>query len=266
MQKDHRFFTVTADKADIRIDAYNVLYVVMDGNYAYLHTQSEAIRARITLEKLVPLLGENFIKVSRGCLVSVLAIHAVDEKINLSNGEMLDYSKKNKKEIIDLLAAKQRELIRSFSDSPLPVTPEHFRDYYRVFDHMPFAFCDIEMIFDSELRAVDWVFRYGNPALAELEKIPLDDLIGASFSHCFPNMDTKWLRTYERAALFGETLKIIDYSPEIDTYLDVICFPTFKGHCGCMLFDVSKLKSFRNTSDTEKALALFIGKLLSGNM
>ena len=34
-------------------------------------------------------------------------------------------------------------------------------------------------------------------------------MVGSLFS----NMDSKWLRSYERAALYGETLKIIDYSP-----------------------------------------------------
>ena len=33
-----------------------------------------------------------------------------------------------------------------------------------------------------------------------------------------------------------EDPEINDYSPEIDTDLKVICFPTFKGHCGCILF------------------------------
>ena len=87
-----------------------------------------------------------------------------------------------------------------------------------IFD-IPFAFADIEMVFDGECRAIDWVFRYGNPALAQLEKMPLEKLIGNSFGNLFPNMDTKWLRSYERATLFGETLQIIDHSPDIDAYL-----------------------------------------------
>ena len=90
-------------------------------------------------------------------------------------------------------------------------------------------------------------------------------MIDHSFGSLFPNMDAKWLRSYERATLFQETLKIIDYSPEIDTYLEVICFPTFQGHCGCILFDISKIKSFRKNTDTEKALALYFEKLVSGN-
>ena len=67
--------------------------------------------------------------------------------------------------------------------------------------------------------AVDWIFRYGNEALARLEKTPLEQLIDHSFGSIFPNMDAKWLRVYKRTALYGETLEIADYSPEIDTCL-----------------------------------------------
>ena len=55
---------------------------------------------------------------------------------------------------------------------------------------------------------MDWIFRYGNEALAEIEKTPLQQLINHSFGSIFPNMDEKWLRVYERTALFGETLKL----------------------------------------------------------
>lgn len=117
------------------------------------------------------------------------------------------------------------------------------------------------MIFNEEKHAVDWIFRYGNPALAKLEKLPLERLIGSSFGSLFSNMDTKWLKSYERATLYGENLEFVDYSPEIDTYLKVTCFPTFRGHCGCILFDISNIKFTENSSDAEKALMLYLGKL-----
>ena len=98
------------------------------------------------------------------------------------------------------------------------------------------------MVFDEEKRAVDWIFRYGNSELARLEKLPLDRLIGNSFGSLFSNMDSKWLRSYERAVLYGEKLELIDYSPEIDANLKVTCFPTFPGYCGCILFNISEIE------------------------
>ena len=117
------------------------------------------------------------------------------------------------------------------------------------------------MVFNEESHAVDWIFRYGNPALAKLEKLPLEQLIGSSFGSLFSNMDSKWLRNYERSTLYGEMLEMIDFSPEIDTYLKVICFPTFRGHCGCILFDISEIEFTRNSNDAETALMRYLGKL-----
>ena len=134
-------------------------------------------------------------------------------------------------------------MIAKISKKKLPLTPEEYGKYYKICDSLPFAFTDIEMVFNEEKKAVDWIFRYGNEALATLEKLPLDKMIGNSFSSLFSNMDSKWLQGYERATLYGETLEIIDYSPEIDTNLKIICFPTFPGHCGCILFNADQMKS-----------------------
>lgn len=71
-------------------------------------------------------------------------------------------------------------------------------------------------------------------------------------------MDSKWLLAYERAALYHEVLEIIDYSPEIDTYLKIICFPTFEGHCGCILFDISEITLLQNSVNAQNALMRYL--------
>lgn len=261
--KNAEKITINAGKNEYVINVRTILYVLMHGNIAQIHRSSaETLESRITLAELEAMLGPDFIKVKRNCLVSVFAIHNITDKINLCNGEALDYAHRNRHDILNEFQAKQKRIIRSFSADDVPATPDEYREYYKVFEHMPFAFTDIEMVFDEKFRALDWVFRYGNHALAEIEKLPLEEMIGKSFGTIFPNMDAKWLRTYERATLFEEMLNIVDYSPEIDTNLEIICFPTFKGHCGCILLDVDKLRFFRTTNDTEKAVSAFIGKLL----
>ena len=151
--------------------------------------------------------------------------------------------KTQKKDAQRRTAEKEELLIAKISKKKLPLTAEEYCKYYKICDALPFAFTDIEMVFNEEKKAVDWIFRYGNEALATLEKLPLDKMIGNSFSSLFSNMDAKWLQVYERATLYGETLEIMDYSPEIDTNLKIICFPTFPGHCGCILFNADKMKS-----------------------
>lgn len=243
----------------------SILYIRMQRNYALVHMADGVVhQTRMTFSALEELLADDFIRLGRGTLVSVMAIHTVTDKINLCNGESLHYVASRKNEILEKIRERQEALIRSFKAEEVPATLEEYHKHYQVFDSLPFAFTDIEMVFDKECRAIDWIFRYGNQALADIEKLSLDTLLGHSFRSLFPNMADKWLCHYERAALYGETLRIIDYSPEIDTSLEVICFPTFKGHCGCILFDVSKVQFHRESTDTERAMAIFIDKMLKG--
>lgn len=262
--QDKNFLTITVDKKIINIPLNSILYILMEGNNAHIRVQSgEKYQSRITLSEIESVLDDNFINVKRGCMVSVIAIHSITDRINLINGETLDYASRRKTELISKFYNKQKKIISYFNESVMLNTEEEYHLHYELFDNLPIAFCDIEMIFDEKFKAIDWIFRYANNALAELEKVPLSKIVGSRFGNIFPNMDVKWLRTYERSALFGETVKIIDYSPEIDTYLDIICFPTFKGHCGCILFDISKINSHRHATDAEKAMITFFTKLMN---
>lgn len=252
--------SIISNRKHVTIGASTILYIIMNKKNIEVHvTGGEKYSARIALDEVEKELGDSFIRVSRSCLVAAMAIHDIQKKIELVNGEQLQYPPRNKRKIVDLLLQKRKTLIARFATEGTPRTLEEFHRHYRTFDFMPFAFADIEMVFNEERHAVDWIFRYGNPALAVLEKLPLEHIVGKSFKRIFSNMDSKWLRCYERATIYGETLEIIDYSPEIDKYLKIICFPTFKGHCGCILFDISQIQYMQSSTEAEKALLLYFG-------
>ena len=258
--------TIRSDNRDIVLNIGTVLYILMKKNYAEIHTSSgKCYKTRVTLNDLVKTLGDSFLKVSRGCLVAVMAIHDITNVIELTSGEFLPYSVRNRSAIVAQFQTKQKLIISRFSEGSIPEEEDAYRAYYRCFDDLPVAFADIEMVFNDERRAVDWIFRYGNQALAFLEKVTLDRLIGSTFSSLFPDMDDKWLRAYEHAALYGATLEVVDYSPEIDTYLRVTCFPTFRGHCGCILSDISQINYIRTSREAPEALMRYFGKLLDSN-
>ena len=147
---------------------------------------------------------------------------------------------------------KQKKMIHALGKEGIPSTEEEYCRHYSSFEYLPIAFTDIEIVFNEERHAVDWIFRYANQELARLEKLPLDQLLGKSFGSLFANMDSKWLRSYERSALYGEVLELMDYSPEVDRTLKVICFPTFKGHCGCILFDLDTIKAVDTSNNVYK--------------
>ena len=255
------YITILSNGTKLVLNANTILYVLMIERTAEIHVSGGKVyETRMKISELEEALGEGFLKVHRGCLVSVLAIHDITDHVNLNNGEALIYTIRKKKQIIAQLQEARKRLISGFTRDGIPATEEECRAHYRGFDAMPFAFTDIERVFDEERRAVDWIFRYGNPALAKLEKLPLEKLIGSSFGSLFSNMNTKWLRLYERATLYGETLEVMDYSPEINAYLKVTCFPTFKGHCGCILFNLTEIEYAKISPDADKALMRYFGK------
>lgn len=252
--------SIIANRKHITLGTSTILYIIMKNKNVEIHvTGGETYSARIALDELEKELGDDFLRIHRSCLVAAMAIHDVGKDIELVNGETLSYSPRNKRKIIEQLAQKRKKLVSGFITEGVPRTLEEFHRHYRSFDFIPFAFTDIEMVFNDDSHAADWIFRYGNPALAKLEKLPLEYIVGKSFKRLFSNMDSKWLRSYELAALYGETLEVIDYSPEIDKYLKIICFPTFKGHCGCILFDISEIKYTQSSTESEKALLLYFG-------
>ena len=238
--------SVISNRRRVTLPARGILYIQLVGRKSFIHVSgSKVYETYTTIDELAQLLGSGFIRADRATLVSVRAVHTIGKKIELINGETLSYTRRRKRELQAQLRAGRRQIVQSLSDSDAPATREDYQRHYASYDSAPFAFTDIEMVFNEERAAVDWIFRYGNEALAKLEKTPLEQLIDHAFGSIFPNMDAKWLRVYERTALFGETLEIMDHSPEIDTDLKIICFPTFKGHCGCMLFDREEIQTVR---------------------
>lgn len=250
--QESRNITINYRWKHVKIEIDKIIYVLMNRQDAEIHVYGDKTYVtRITCEELKKQLGESFIEIRRGCIVSAMAIRSITDKVNLITGESLRYTARRKKEIRTGLYQKQQNIISSFSEDDIPATPEEYRQHYICYEKSPFAFADIEMVFDEKNHAVDWIFRYGNEALAKLEMLPLERLIGSTFGSLFENMDSKWLRNYERAVLYGEVMEINDYSPEIDTELKVICFPTFKGHCGCILFNIDDIKMRGNGCDKE---------------
>lgn len=265
--QDAKYIKFFSNRKETVLGVSTILYCIMRGATAEVHTSGGTIyKTRMKFSEIEKTLGDNFITVHRGCLVSVIAIHEINDKIVLNNGESIEYAIRKKKQILEKFHAAQKRVIDGFDHEGVPTTAKGYREYYKGFDAMPFAFTDIELIFNTETEAVDWIFRYGNHALAELEKVSLDGLIDHSFGSVFPNMESKWLRVYERATLYGEMLEIIDYSPEIDTNLKVICFPTFKGHCGCILFNIGDIKFVKNSNDADKALMMYFGQMMHHNL
>ncbi len=256
--------TITSNRRELKLDASSILYIDLDGRKTIIHLPNKkTYETYMTIEQLEKELGDKFFRASRACLVAKNAIHkAKGENIELINGETLYCTRRRKHALKDTSKTAHRDFILTFNRSSAPKTPKEYQLYYASFDNLPIAFTDIEMIFNEEHSATDWRFRYVNKALEHIENLPRKELLANSFRTLFPNMDDKWLCTYERSVIYGETLEVMDYSPEVKKFLKVICFPTFEGHCGCLLFDLSEIHPTKTNSPEVGVIEKYIQELL----
>jgi signal transduction histidine kinase/CheY-like chemotaxis protein len=84
--------------------------------------------------------------------------------------------------------------------------------YRKLFQAMTESFCAIELIFNDEGDAVDFIYLEAN---REFElRTGMSDLAGKRMSDVVPDLDARWLRMYARVAQTGVPVDFEDEDPE----------------------------------------------------
>lgn len=129
----------------------------------------------------------------------------------------------------------KRELETRSSGGTLFLPAADFYDKYSILDKMPVAYCIIELLFDENGHGIDFIFRYCNHQMEQVEGIPIQQMLNRSFYEVFKNGDKKWLVTYADTALNGTPHTLHDYSPEIGKNLTIHCYQPEANFCACVL-------------------------------
>ena len=183
--------TVISKRMKKKIRIADILYIIKSEYLSLIHLIDGDILQTITpIYELKEMLGDDCIEVKKGCIVSVSAITNIKDKIYLCNGEAIDFTVRRRKAVRQEWREKQKLMIDEINGQNPPRTDEEYHKYYEICDKFPFAFTDIEMVFNEKRRAVDWIFRYGNEALAELEGVPLKEMIDSTFQDCMQTCST----------------------------------------------------------------------------
>ena len=113
-----------------------------------------------------------------------------------------------------------------------------------IFQNSPAAYCVAELILDTDGHPTDWIYRYCNPAFAELKGYRLDVMIDHSFLSLYPQIDPEWLNAYYAAAYEN---KISEMDLMLDELYHVVVAPVGqKGFCSCMIYAERNKKIEKN--------------------
>lgn len=100
--QESKHITVISNGRKIVLSVSTILYVLMVNKTVEIHVSGGKIyETRMSLSELEENLGDGFIKVHRGCIVSAMAIHDISDNIHLNNGEVLIYTIRKKNQIIE---------------------------------------------------------------------------------------------------------------------------------------------------------------------
>ena len=97
-----KHITIISNRKKLLIDVTAILYVIITNKVAEIHiSNGKTYETRMTISQFEKMFGGDFIKINRGCLVSVIAIHEITDKIYLNNGEALVYTTRKKHRILE---------------------------------------------------------------------------------------------------------------------------------------------------------------------
>ena len=113
--------------------------------------------------------------------------------------------------------------------------PQHMLEKCTVMEDAPIAFCVIELVFNADGHSIDFIFRYCNREMENLEGVPVPEMLNRSFYEVFPNGDKKWIVPYADVAINGTRRILRDFSPEVNKFLVIRCFQPLPGYCACLL-------------------------------
>ena len=219
------------------IDISNILYLTRQNPLTKItfFDGKEILTAIPVKEIAIYLPDEEFVNITKGVLLRKSQIVNIsgDGLYTMTDGSVFQGRKRNISQHKQLRQALG--LSKEQNEKAEKMIPLELLEKCSILNDMPLAFCVIELVFDTNGRGVDFVFRYCNEEMAVVEGIPVSEMLNNSFYEVFKNGDKKWLVTYADVALNGTKVILHDYSPEIGKDLSIYCFQPHPGYCACIL-------------------------------
>lgn len=225
----------------MQIPASSIIYASVTDKLCKIHLDNgDTLSLFITISELLGKLGEeDFLRVSRSSMVAYTAVESVNqEEIILYGGVRIPYSRSRRREIMDKARnCMERQVV--CRDMNRAVGELDFVHGFSFWEEVPIGFGVLEFVADCTGRFSDFIFRYANRALAELEGVTVDALINRAYGQIFKEAHNKRLAIYSKVAFMGDTVELIDYSPELGKELLILCYQPAYGYCACIVCDAT---------------------------
>ena len=112
---------------------------------------------------------------------------------------------------------------------------------FTAFDNMPTPLYVVELHMKETEFGANFIFRYGNKAMLELEGKVQEEILGKEFYEVIPTADPKRLVVYMDVALNGTSRTLREYDRGKQGIITVSAFQPMPGYCACMLMKLEPI-------------------------
>ena len=213
-----------------KINQRDILYVVKDDRKtALVLNNGTKVHTIIPAKRFQELMPDNLVSVNKGVLL------AREHIVSIENGiyTMTDGSEHKGRVRTPGQHKRNRDIIvRQPADYSVM---DSLRRSFAILQKMQLACCIIELVFDENGHGFDFVFRFCNDKMAEMEGVTVEELQDRSFYEVFVDGNKKWVLTYAEVALNGTSAVVEKYREDVDQNFRIYCFQPAPNFCACML-------------------------------
>lgn len=227
-EKVKRFFM----RNHIRPDT--IKYIIREDRKTVVYLQDERTPStNMPLKDIFAALpGGKFLNVHKGVILAARQIQSISDEgvYTMLDGRTFQGRKRSLREHQDT-----RQMLFLDTETPMHSTAAMLAEKCTIFDNSPVALCLIELLTDSTGSIIDFVFRYCNAQMENLEGVPVEQMIGHTIRETFPGANYSKLIAYADVALHGtnriaESYNFVNNEPQ-----KVYCYQPEKGFCICFV-------------------------------
>ncbi|WP_158870169.1 PAS domain S-box protein [Maribellus comscasis] len=111
--------------------------------------------------------------------------------------------------------------------------------YRLLFENLTVGFTLQRVIFNEMGKAVDFTFEEINPACEKYLNMPAAKVIGGRAKKLFPKTEDYWLEAYSEVIETGNPITYVNYSAELDKYIESYIFKIKKNYVATFFNDVT---------------------------
>lgn len=232
---------LTVKRQQLSIPVDTIIYaLVVDKLCTIRLADGEPLTLFLTVSSLMSMLpADSFLQIRRNCIISLRYVRDIDSRyVIMSDSTLLPYSQRKKSAL--LYSFRQYLANRPLSEISADEVPDFISEFH-CFDRCPFAFCIIEVFSDDPQLPGNFIFRYANEAMAQLEKLPLNMIINFPVRTVLQDDIINELPTFAHVALSGESANVYRYGSLSNQFLHMMCFQPRHGYCACILAPAKSL-------------------------